>query len=133
MTTSRPSSRPMAAGALPTRTARLTDAFQRRALRSSGDSPLAPCTGFFSPIIRARMTHALRTYITTAALILWMGGAIAQLEHISRTEATGALRAALEKGSQAAVATLGRTDGFLGDARVRIPLPESAQRAAKPL
>ena len=77
------------------------------------------------------MTHALRTYITTAALILWMGGAIAQLEHISRTEATGALRAALEKGSQAAVATLGRTDGFLGDARVRIPLPESAQRAER--
>ena len=65
------------------------------------------------------------------ALLLWAGAASAQLERFSRADATTALRAALEQGSQAAVKALGRTDGFLGNARVRIPLPQSAQRAEK--
>ena len=53
------------------------------------------------------------------------------MEGITRAEATNALRTALEKGSLAAVANLGRTDGFLGNPQVRIPLPESAQRAER--
>ena len=57
--------------------------------------------------------------------------ALAQLEEITSRDATAGLRAALERGSLAAVATLGRTDGFLGNPRVRIPLPESAQRAER--
>jgi hypothetical protein len=57
--------------------------------------------------------------------------ALAQLERITSREATSGLKAALEKGSQAAVATLGRTDGFFGNPQVKIPLPESAQRAEK--
>jgi hypothetical protein len=63
--------------------------------------------------------------------LLWAGSASAQLERFSRADATAALRAALEQGSQAAVEALGRTDGFLGNAKVRIPLPRSAQRAEK--
>jgi hypothetical protein len=55
--------------------------------------------------------------------------AAAQLERISNKDAVAGLKAALEKGSQAAVAQLGRTDGFFGDARVKIPLPESLRRA----
>ena len=51
--------------------------------------------------------------------------AAARLEGISNRDAAAALKAALEKGSQAAVAQLGRPDGFLGDQRVRIPLPHS--------
>ena len=57
--------------------------------------------------------------------------ALAQLDRITSQEATSGLKAALEKGSQAAVATLGRTDGFFGNPRVKIPLPESARRAEK--
>lgn len=57
--------------------------------------------------------------------------ALAQLEGITSREATGALKAALEKGSQAAVASLGRTDGFFGNPQVRIPLPDSLQRAER--
>lgn len=57
--------------------------------------------------------------------------ALAQLERITRQEAASGLKAALEKGSQAAVASLGRTDGFFGNPQVKIPLPESAQRAEK--
>jgi hypothetical protein len=53
------------------------------------------------------------------------------LEGISRTDATAALKTALEKGSLSAVASLGRMDGFLGNPQVRIALPESAQRAER--
>jgi hypothetical protein len=65
-----------------------------------------------------------------AALVMVAAApAAAQLEHISQREAASALKTALEKGSRAAVAQLGRENGFYGDARVRIPLPESLARA----
>ena len=55
----------------------------------------------------------------------------AQLENISNRDAVNALKSALDRGSRAAVAQLGRENGFLGDARVKIPLPESLRRAEK--
>jgi hypothetical protein len=73
----------------------------------------------------------MRTLIFAALLGTAMTAALAQLEGISRQDATAALRAALEKGSVAAVANLGRVDGFLGNPAVRIPLPDSAQRAER--
>jgi hypothetical protein len=57
--------------------------------------------------------------------------AIAQLDQITSREAVSALRAALERGSQAAVAALGRVDGFFGNPQVKIPLPESLQPAER--
>jgi len=65
-----------------------------------------------------------------SALVL-AAPARAQLESITSREATAALKAALEKGSTAAVASLGRSDGFFGDPRVKIALPESMQRTEK--
>ncbi len=56
--------------------------------------------------------------------------AFAQLDKISNQDANAGLKAALEKGSLAAVATLGRTDGFLGNEKVRIPLPDSLDSVA---
>jgi len=55
----------------------------------------------------------------------------AQLENITNREAINALKSALDRGARAAVAQLGRENGFLGDARVKIPLPESLRRAEK--
>lgn len=55
----------------------------------------------------------------------------AQLESITNREAINALKGALDRGARAAVARLGRENGFLGDARVRIPLPEGLRRAEK--
>ena len=63
--------------------------------------------------------------------MVWAPCALAQLEHITSKEATSGLKAALEKGSAAAVASLGRTDGFFGNPQVKIPLPESMQRTEK--
>jgi hypothetical protein len=57
--------------------------------------------------------------------------AMARLEDLSSREAVAGLKAALEKGSQAAVAALGRADGFLGNPQVKIPLPESLERAER--
>ena len=64
-----------------------------------------------------------------AALLLWAGPAPAQLDDITQKEAVAALRTALDKGAKEAVAQLGRPDGFLKNARVRVPLPDSLQRA----
>lgn len=45
------------------------------------------------------------------------------LNGVSNAEASTGLKVALEKGATAAVALLGRPDGFLGNPKVRIPLP----------
>ena len=45
------------------------------------------------------------------------------LAGISNQDASAGLKTALEKGALAAVALLGRTDGFFGNDKVRIPLP----------
>jgi hypothetical protein len=50
---------------------------------------------------------------------------------LSETDAAGGVRAALERGALAAVSLLGRTDGFLGNPDVRIPLPGHLEDAAK--
>lgn len=52
---------------------------------------------------------------------------------VASAEQTAGLREALLRGTAAAVDRLGRTDGFLGDARVRIPLPATLARAEKVL
>ena len=57
--------------------------------------------------------------------------AIAQLDQITSREAVSGLKTALDKGLQAAVAALGRTDGFFGNPQVKIPLPESLQRTER--
>jgi len=61
----------------------------------------------------------------------WTAPAAAQLEGITNREAVNALKTALDRGSRAAVEQLGRENGFFGDTRVKIPLPESLRRAEK--
>jgi Protein of unknown function (DUF4197) len=69
--------------------------------------------------------------MATMAFLVVAAPAIAGLEDLTSREAVAGLRAALEKGSQAAVSALGRTDGFLGNPQVKIPLPESLTRAER--
>jgi hypothetical protein len=76
----------------------------------------------------------MRGAILAAFAALVMGSAApaaAQLEDITNREAVSALKTALEKGSRAAVEQLGRENGFFGDARVKIPLPDSLARAER--
>jgi hypothetical protein len=50
---------------------------------------------------------------------------------LSEGDAAAGVRAALERGALAAVAGLGRNDGFLGNPQVRIPLPGYLNDVAK--
>ena len=70
---------------------------------------------------------------TIAALV---GAAITQahalsLGDLTNAEASQGLKTALEKGALAAVAILGKADGFWGNDKVRIPLPGFLDDAAK--
>ena len=51
------------------------------------------------------------------------------LDAVSGKDATAGVREALAKGADHAVAVLGKDNGFLGNARVKIPLPGSLARA----
>lgn len=51
------------------------------------------------------------------------------LDDISNKDASGGLKQALTQGASAAVARLGKADGFLGDAKVKIPLPDGLRQA----
>jgi hypothetical protein len=53
------------------------------------------------------------------------------LADLSNKDASGGLKEALTQGASAAVARLGKTDGFLGDPKVKIPLPEGLRQAEK--
>lgn len=53
------------------------------------------------------------------------------INDLSNAEASQGLKAALEKGAIAAVNLLGKTDGFLGNEKVRIPLPRYLEDASK--
>jgi hypothetical protein len=66
----------------------------------------------------------------SAALCLLAANAFAfSLDDLSNTDATSGLRAALEKGSAAAVGKLGRENGFLDNEKVHIPLPRILEKA----
>jgi hypothetical protein len=69
--------------------------------------------------------------IVCAAMLAAVAPAMAQLDRITNRDAVAGLKAALEKGSQAAVSHLGRQDGFFLNGQVKIPLPESLQRAER--
>ena len=74
---------------------------------------------------RRKFTTALVSSAALGALALDANAAV------SETEATSGIRAALERGAVAAVGLLGRSDGFMGNPKVRIPLPGFLNEAAK--
>jgi hypothetical protein len=73
-----------------------------------------------------------RREFTATGWVVLAGGlaAPAWALSLSDADASAGLRAALERGANAAVAALGKTDGFLGNPKVRIPLPGWLEKAA---
>lgn len=70
------------------------------------------------------------------AFVLALTAAIAQagpLDAISSADASAGVKAALAKGADYAVASLGKDNGFLGNSQVKIPLPGYLQTAEKGL
>ncbi len=73
--------------------------------------------------------------VSVSALGLFIGLAHTQaqaltLADLTNADASAGLKAALQKGAASAVESLGKADGFLGNALVRIPLPPFLEKAA---
>jgi hypothetical protein len=68
--------------------------------------------------------------ITGLGLVAFLPSA-ARAAALVESDAVAGVRAALERGAISAVSLLGRTDGFLGNPKVRIPLPDALESAAK--
>ncbi len=77
------------------------------------------------------MAKPLRIFIALFLLVTLSSARAVGLDAISADESNGALRQALTQGASAAVASLGKQDGFLGNPKVKIPLPENLQKAEK--
>lgn len=72
-----------------------------------------------------KLTTAIAfTFVATTAYAL-------DVSDLTNKEASGGLKEALIVGAQNAVAKLGATDGFFGNPQVKIPLPETMQKAEK--
>ncbi len=79
-----------------------------------------------------RQFNSIPLPLLTAAILLAHQQAQAlSIDDLSNAEASQGLKVALEKGALAAVSLLGKTDGFLGNEKVRIPLPGYLDDAAK--
>ncbi len=75
--------------------------------------------------------NALTMMITTLALSLSCQAA--DLSKLSNVEASSGLKDALIQGAAAAITKLGKADGFLGDERVKIPLPDALRKVERGL
>jgi len=69
--------------------------------------------------------------IAVLLFALFLSPAQANLDALSNKDAVAGLKAALEKGTGAAVDLLGKTDGFYGNNAVKIPLPDSLKQTQK--
>jgi Protein of unknown function (DUF4197) len=71
----------------------------------------------------------------TWALCTLPGGTLIMLPAeaglLSQADASEGVKVALERGALAAIGLLGKTDGFLGNPKVRIPLPGVLEKASK--
>jgi hypothetical protein len=82
-----------------------------------------------APVTRRDVQLAgLGLLLTLAA---WRQAHALTLTDLSGADANAGVKAALERGALAAVGLLGRADGFLGNPKVRIPLPGYLDDVAK--
>ena len=84
------------------------------------------------------MIRSTNLFFCLAVFLFLSSGAMSQTgsgraQNVSNNDIGRGLKEALSKGVRSAVDSLGRTDGFLGDARVKIPLPRSLQKAERGL
>jgi len=75
--------------------------------------------------------RSLRFLWPACVLAFCVQAGAAGIDSLSSGDTASGLKEALTRGAEVAVGQLGRKDGFLGDKRVRIPLPESARAVEK--
>lgn len=77
------------------------------------------------------MFRKLNVAWIVAALVYCASAMALGIDDLSPKDTSSGLKEALTKGAEVAVGQLGKPNGFLGDPRVKIPLPESAQAVEK--
>jgi hypothetical protein len=75
------------------------------------------------------MLRFLSAFITFAFFVTHANAV--SVSELSNTEASSGLKAALIQGAGKAVSELSKTDGFLGNKEVKIPLPDALKRTEK--
>ena len=73
----------------------------------------------------------LLVVVSASSLLLASAPSAAGLDAISVKDASSGIKEALTKGAEYAVDSLGKQNGFLGNAQVKIPLPDSLKKAEK--
>lgn len=71
----------------------------------------------------------MRTLVASLFALLFTVSA--QAADVSGAEASSGLKETLTRGAELAVDQLGKPNGFMGDARVKIPLPDSIRKGEK--
>lgn len=79
------------------------------------------------------MKSTYRLIVAIGATALAILANAGPLDGLSNARASDGLRDALDQGAREAVRALGRSDGFLGNAEIRIPLPPSLEKARSAL
>jgi hypothetical protein len=82
-------------------------------------------------MLRREFNHASVSPLVALLLTTNRQAYALSLNDLTNAEASRGLKAALEKGVLAAVALLGKPDGFLGNLKVRIPLPGYLENASQ--
>lgn len=80
------------------------------------------------PSLSGIVLGGLLTFASPLSMSAAQAAGFAQL---SQAEAGSGLKEALARGAEYAVSSLGKQDGFLGNPKVRIPLPEALQPVAQ--
>ncbi len=80
---------------------------------------------------RRQFNQSLTAGVALLVLAAHQQARALSLSDLTDKDASAGLKAALEKGALAAVGLLGKTDGFLGNPAVRIPLPGYLEDAAQ--
>ncbi|HEX5638874.1 MAG TPA: DUF4197 domain-containing protein [Burkholderiaceae bacterium] len=77
-----------------------------------------------------------RAFMSALLLVLFTVASSASavsIDQLTSADASAGLKAALDQGVTSAVASLGKADGFWGNPKVKIPLPDNLQRAKSAL
>jgi hypothetical protein len=80
---------------------------------------------------RRQFTQSTSALIGLLVLAVHEQARALSLSDLTNQDASQGIKVALEKGALAAVALLGKADGFLGNPKVRIPLPGFLEDASK--
>jgi hypothetical protein len=90
-----------------------------------------PGTAWEFSIYRRQFNQSLASAAALLVLAAHQQVRALSLSDLTDKDASQGLKVALEKGALAAVSLLGKPDGFLGNPKVRIPLPGFLENAAK--